>query len=402
MQAAPNLRASRGCSFRLIVTSALIMGLIVVGWWLLTQRQIYAGPCDLSPMRQEALVCLVAEEYWQTRDASLAKEVLGGLDVEELAGLLVTMEVGASNAESRDHLVALREALLLDDVPVPIDPARPSVPTLLINQKLIITTGGLAALVLAVAVIIAIAPLVQRTSLEEKLPGWNSAPAVQQQWETPEQQIVAQILADGALQEQERLSPGSDTAEPAFARPVGAELQQEATTSQQLESLANMPPPDSVPVVPQGRQPHGEENPSVQLQTTLPPPDSVTVVRQEGQPPVKAQTQNGLDAESAMKMLIHMDDLVTEQDIDLQDVVGPQNVLANIFDSRGGTGGETGIKELFAAQVEPDLGMMALMDVIGDELEGIDIYDLSHHCRVVADQLRKGNSLVSQPIRKPA
>jgi hypothetical protein len=133
----------------------LLLGWMVIGWWLWPVQWANSEPWHLRSKHQRTFVRLVAEDYWQTSDIYRAREALAGWDEEALAELLATMENRASSPEERQHLAALAEALEMPDA------AGESLMDFLLSQKVILLSSILSASPLVAALAFAAYTLVQ-------------------------------------------------------------------------------------------------------------------------------------------------------------------------------------------------------------------------------------------------
>ena len=166
------IRGSRGYIIGLTFVAGLLLGWMVIGWWLWPVQWTNSDPWDLHPEHQKTFVGLVAEDFWRTSDVSRAREALAGWDDQALADLLATMQAQASSPEARQHLEALAGALMLPETEVDLL-------TSLLDQKTIILGALLSALPLVLAIALAVSPLVRSRrqpgeellSLEEQLEG---------------------------------------------------------------------------------------------------------------------------------------------------------------------------------------------------------------------------------------
>jgi hypothetical protein len=166
------IRGSRGYIIGLTFVAGLLLGWMVIGWWLWPVQWTNSSPWDLHPEHQKTFVGLVAEEFWRTSDVSRAREALAGWDDQALADLLAQMQAQASSPEARQHLEALAEALALPETEA-------NLLTSLLDQKVIILGALLSVLPLVLAIALAVSPLVRNRrqpgeellSLEEQLEG---------------------------------------------------------------------------------------------------------------------------------------------------------------------------------------------------------------------------------------
>ena len=97
----------------LVFAVGLLLGWLVIGWWLWPVEWGNTDPWDLRLKHQRKFVSLVAEEYWQTKDVSQAAEALAGWDVEALANLLATMQCQTCGSQESQQFAALAAALRL-------------------------------------------------------------------------------------------------------------------------------------------------------------------------------------------------------------------------------------------------------------------------------------------------
>jgi hypothetical protein len=166
------IKGSRGYIIGLTFVAGLLLGWMVIGWWLWPVQWANSDPWHLHPEHQKTFVGLVAEDFWRTSDVSRAMEALAGWDDQALADLLAKMQAQASSPEARQHLEALAEALMLPETEVDLL-------TSLLDQKAIILGALLSALPLVLAIALAVSPLVRNRrqpseellSLEEQLEG---------------------------------------------------------------------------------------------------------------------------------------------------------------------------------------------------------------------------------------
>lgn len=150
----------------------VILGWLVLGWWLWPIEWMNVDPWQLSPDGQRAYLAAVAEGYALTGDVAVLQERLAGWDAEDLAQLLAFMIQETPNAAAQQLLNDLREALTLPQVNV-------TFLDLILGQKVIIVTLIAAAILLGGAVLVAL------------YPSWQQARVTQ---------LEAQRLADEAVE----------------------------------------------------------------------------------------------------------------------------------------------------------------------------------------------------------
>ncbi len=154
------LKSSRPLLLGLAFAGGLLLGWLVIGWWLWPVGWTDTDPWDLRPQHQRTFVVLVAEDYWRTNDMRRAQDMLAGWDTQALRRLLDQMQAESSSPEERQHLVALAEAL---QIPVSESALLSSV----FSQKAIILTAVLSLLPLLAAVGLGFSLLLRRPSAEE-------------------------------------------------------------------------------------------------------------------------------------------------------------------------------------------------------------------------------------------
>ncbi len=157
------IRGSRGYLPGLTFVAGLLLGWLVIGWWLWPVQWVNTDPWYLRRKYQKTYISLVAENLWWTKEIHRAREALTGWDGVALTELLTTMEREASSPEARQQLAALAEAL---EMPTHEESLWAS----LLSQKGIFSSVILSALPLMVAVVLAVSTFVQnRTQQAERL-----------------------------------------------------------------------------------------------------------------------------------------------------------------------------------------------------------------------------------------
>lgn len=155
---AERIAGSQHYALGLAFTIGLLLGWIVIGWWLWPVRWVNTRPSDLQPRYQATFVRLVAEDYWRTHDLSRAEDLLASWEEEALSNLLVIAEGEAASPDAREHLAALREALEL--------PGPEPLLGFLFRQKLVIWGVVVAMLPLIAAIGFAVSPYIAQLDLE--------------------------------------------------------------------------------------------------------------------------------------------------------------------------------------------------------------------------------------------
>lgn len=110
---APVLEAfgSRFFQLGLVFLAGLLIGWLVLGWWLWPVQWTNALPWHLQSSYQERYLELVAETFWYSKDIRDARQALEGWDDAELAELLKRAQQNAANDEEHQQFTALAEAL---------------------------------------------------------------------------------------------------------------------------------------------------------------------------------------------------------------------------------------------------------------------------------------------------
>ena len=231
----------------------------------------------------------------------------------------------------------MRQALKADVAASRSAPRRPSLLASLMGQKVIVFSVGLAVLVLFAAIVIALYPVLRRAIPNRKRRRQNDETLAEGAPESPEQKIVAQLLASEALEEGPSLAADAEMYE--YLSVVEGASDQPQPLTELFSVEENLSSEDG--------QSSGSE-------------DKLSV---EGE-----ASEEGQDAESLMRMFIHMDELVADEDIDIQDVAGSQDILSSLFKSKDGEEGEGGIEGIFGGLGALDYHIEALIEALGDEL----------------------------------
>ncbi|MBP8002618.1 MAG: hypothetical protein KA314_26860 [Chloroflexi bacterium] len=147
----------RSWSFPLFLLG-VILGWLVIGWWLWPVEWINVDPWQLSAEGQRAYLAAVAEGYALTGDVTVMQARLNGWDGEAVAQLLAFMIESTPDAAAQQTLNNLREALALPQVNV-------TFLDLILGQKMILVTISAAALLLGVAAVLALYPSWQQAQV---------------------------------------------------------------------------------------------------------------------------------------------------------------------------------------------------------------------------------------------
>jgi hypothetical protein len=94
-------------------TAGLLLGWLVIGWWLWPIDWTSSAPGQSSLEYQRMFVPWVADRYWQTGDVSQAQQYLAEWKRADLARFIDSLQRETRDVESRRHLVALAEAMRL-------------------------------------------------------------------------------------------------------------------------------------------------------------------------------------------------------------------------------------------------------------------------------------------------
>ncbi len=139
----------------LVFLMGLLIGWLLIGWWLWPAQPINADPWLLRSEHQHRYIRLVAMEYARTGESARVRQALEGWDQDELTRLLSEMRNQASDLEERRQLNDLAEALALT-----LPQSEPALLTTLLNQKLLLLSILLAVSPLVAALVLVISPAV--------------------------------------------------------------------------------------------------------------------------------------------------------------------------------------------------------------------------------------------------
>jgi hypothetical protein len=156
------IRASLGSRYLqlgVVFLVGLIVGWLVLGWWLWPIQWTNAMPWHLQPVYQERYVHLVAETFWYSKDVRAARQALEGWDDEELAQLLKRAQQEAVSDEEHEQVAALAEALQYPTYET-------SIWSSLSREKGIVGGAALSILLFAAAGVLAVYSLVQTETVD--------------------------------------------------------------------------------------------------------------------------------------------------------------------------------------------------------------------------------------------
>jgi hypothetical protein len=169
----------------LVFGAGLLLGWLVIGWWLWPIQWTNSNPWQLQGKFQRTYVTLVAEKYWRTSNVFEAQESLAGWDRAELNSLLNAMRLDTTDAEARRRLSALAEAL---DMPG----TNSSWFAALVGQWPIILGALLVIVPLVVAMALVAGPLIR-----EKTSASMASPIQEAQAEAALEELLADIQLEG-------------------------------------------------------------------------------------------------------------------------------------------------------------------------------------------------------------
>ena len=96
-----------------VFTVGLLLGWLVIGWWLWPIDWLSSTPGQSSVEYQRMFVPWVADKYWQTGDVSQAEQYLAEWKRADLATFIDALQRDTRDTEGRRHLVALAQAMRL-------------------------------------------------------------------------------------------------------------------------------------------------------------------------------------------------------------------------------------------------------------------------------------------------
>lgn len=205
----------------LLFLTGLLLGWLVLGWAVAPVKWINPTPPELTRDYQKVYVTLVAREYAQTGDVTLAQARLAGWDETDLMRLLALLKQEAAATDSLP-LDALRQALAIPDANVTLLDS-------IMEQKAIVIGTVAAACLLLVAFIMALIPSLQQAQTQRR------AAAAQQAMLTAANQAQA---SDAAPEDAAAPAPNLEQA-PAAAAPNAPQPQTpapQATPTEEAEA----------------------------------------------------------------------------------------------------------------------------------------------------------------------
>lgn len=140
-----------------IFIAGLVLGWLVLGWWLWPVEWINAEPQNLSPEFQKVYIGLVASDYSLTRDIGRVQQILEKWDKDVLADLLSDMIISAKSVEERERLILLAEAMTLPETEI-------SLTDVFFGQTLVLVGVGVSVLFLGAALLITAVPAMKKQS----------------------------------------------------------------------------------------------------------------------------------------------------------------------------------------------------------------------------------------------
>jgi len=394
---AHSIRKKRGCLFIMVFTVGILLGWMVIGWWLWPVKWINTDPWDLRPEHQRMFIDLVAEDYWRTKDVSRAKRALAGWDEEALADLLATMQYRASSDKERQKLSALAEVIELPESEVPLSTERAPLLTSLLSRKAIILSTAFSTSWLVMAIILAVSsPLLragtkgaqermtEAQQVKERGETWVEAKQGKAQ-ETPERGVgVKKVTLNETFYETslpQRQEQQIRAQQPEIQE---QELQLQQPVLQSQEQFQVQQPQVQFGLQPQAQQPQIQppglqSQAQFQVQQPGPQPQAQFQVQQPGpQPQAQFQVQQPPVQFGLQQPQMQQPALQPQEQFQLE-YVQEKPVY------------EDSIWKVFESEESIDLYLQAL----AESLEDVDILDLSERCKEVILQLRRGHSLSS-------
>ena len=93
--------------------AGVLLGWLVIGWWLWPVQWTDAAPWHLSPQHQRVYVSLIADDYSQSANVATVTQALTGWNRNDLSNLLATMQHETADPLTQQHLGNLISVLQL-------------------------------------------------------------------------------------------------------------------------------------------------------------------------------------------------------------------------------------------------------------------------------------------------
>jgi len=169
----------------LVFISGLLLGWLVIGWWLWPIQWVNVAPAQLSADHQRTYVAMAAEAYALTGDVAQAQSRLATWDDETLAATLTLLIQETTDPVAGERYIALGEAMAMPQVNL-------SLMDVILGQKAILVTAVVAVGLFVTALGMALFPILQQTRArkQEELLLLNGAEA-EEEMEEDEQTAVS-------------------------------------------------------------------------------------------------------------------------------------------------------------------------------------------------------------------
>jgi len=156
----------------------IVLGLVVLGWWLWPVRWTNADPADLKLSHKESYLQLIADSYALTGNTEMARTRLGMLkgpgeddsDISAILDNLITSQMAAGNTDAATRLQGLATAVALPPSPTP--PSKVGAGGWIwagsLNRSMRLVSVVFFLLLLGVGVVLLLKQLQKRESLRRK------------------------------------------------------------------------------------------------------------------------------------------------------------------------------------------------------------------------------------------
>jgi cytoskeletal protein RodZ len=145
----------------LVFSGGLLLGWLVIGWWLWPVQWINVSPAQLSAEHQRIYVAMAAEAYDLTGDVAQAQSRLAAWDDESLAATLTLLIQDTADPQARERYVALGEAMAMPQVDL-------NLMDVILGQKAILITAVAAVGLFVAALGMALFPMVQQARIRKQ------------------------------------------------------------------------------------------------------------------------------------------------------------------------------------------------------------------------------------------